>query len=87
MPVVASIVTLATTQTLIATGGGAADKVTVIVKNASAAIFLGGAGLTTATGLPLATTEAVSLDLGPGDLLYAIASSGTPTVAVLKTRQ
>lgn len=88
MPIVASIQTLSTAAQIIAQAGPSmSDKVTVVVKNPSATIFLGGVNVTSATGMPLAATDAISLDLGPGDILYAIASAATPTVAVLATRQ
>lgn len=89
MPITTEIVTVSTAATLLASGAGRSqsDKATVIVKNASGAMFLGGLGVTTATGLPLATTESVSMDLGPGDSLYGIVAAATSTVAVLRTRQ
>lgn len=89
MPIVASIQTLSTAATKFVTAPGTlADKVTVILKNPSATIFIGGsASLTAANGLPLAATDSISLDLGPGDDLWMIASAATPTVAMLLTRQ
>lgn len=78
--------TLSTTAELIATGGGGADKKTVMVREASATVFLGGATVTAADGFPLKVDEVFSLELGPQDDLYAIASAGTPTINVIATR-
>jgi hypothetical protein len=59
----------------------------VRLQEASAAIVIGGsAAVTTANGQTVAATSGVrDLILGPGDHLWAVASTGTPTVRVLAT--
>lgn len=86
MPVVATKVTVSSvTPTLIATGG--AIPISVTLANASAAtIYLGGATVDATDGFPLGT-GIFSVDLVQGDVLYAFASTGSPTVNVFKTRQ
>lgn len=78
--------TLSTTAELIASGGAGADKKTVMIRAASATVYLGGASVTSDDGFPLNENETISLELGPQDDLYAIAASGTPTINVLVTR-
>ena len=78
--------TLSTTPELISKGGGGTDKKTVLIRGASATIYLGGPTVTVADGFPMATTDVFSLELGSGDDLWAVASAGTPTVNVLATR-
>lgn len=87
MPISSSEVTVATTATLIASGRDFRDPVTVALKGPSATIFLGGANVTPANGLPIGTTDSFSVDLGPGDTLFAIASGSPATVRTLITRQ
>lgn len=88
MPVINTVVTLnAVSPTLLATGRGM-DTVSVVVSEASANVFLGGEAVTAVTGTQLsATTDRFSADLGPGDLLFGIASAGTPTVKTMVLRQ
>jgi hypothetical protein len=56
-----------------------------IVNGAGGQVFLGGPGVTTATGLPLAASSSISISLYPGDALYAIAAGATSTVAYLES--
>lgn len=86
MAIIAKSVTLnaGPAQTLLETGSG--EGKIVLLRDASADIYLGGDGVTTAQGFKLATTDVLSITLLPGDSLYAIATSGTPTVRVMTTR-
>ena len=86
MAIRATTTTLSTTPSLIASGISLGDPKTVVLKNASATIYIGGADVTTVLGLPLGVGEALTIDLGPGDKLYAVASAGTPTVNTLVNR-
>ncbi len=89
MAIKAEVVSVATTATLICSGGGSvADKRSAIVKNPSggATVYLGGAGVTTATGFPLAAGESVSVDTIASDDLYGIVASLTQNVNLLRTR-
>jgi len=76
-----------TTPVLVASGGfGVEDHKTVIISNASVVVAVGGPDVTAATGIQIAaTTGTLSLDLGPGDELYAVAA-GAATIKVLITR-
>lgn len=76
--------TLSTTAEILESGSG--EGKVILLRDASADIFLGGSDVTAANGFRLATTDVLSLTLYPGDVLYAIASSGTPTVDILVTR-
>ena len=80
--------TLSTTAQLIATGDAASvtDRPSALVSAPSADIYVGGPDVTTANGILVASGANLSVDLGPGDLLYAVASAGTPTVRVMTTR-
>ena len=75
---------LSTTAELLETG--VPEGKIVLLRDASADIYLGGADVTVANGFKLATTDILSLTLLQGDSLYAIASGGTPTVRLLVTR-
>jgi hypothetical protein len=81
-------VTVATTATLLATGGGEGrgSITTITVKPAVGAngdlVLLGPAGVTTATGLPLG--GGISFALAIGEALYGIVATGTVAVRVLE---
>jgi hypothetical protein len=77
----------AVTPTLLTVGGHSAnDPRTVIISDASALIYLGGSGVTSSNGSSFTTVDKLVLDLFCQDDLYAIASTGTPTVRVFRTR-
>lgn len=87
MAIETAAVTVATTATALAAGGGEGrGGVTVItVKPAaagSAEVFVGPAGVTTATGLPLG--GGISFSLALGEALFGIVASGTVAVRVLE---
>ena len=64
----------------------AALPITVVLSGGSADdIFIGGSDVTAAEGYPIGQGT-LTLLLGPGDDLYAIAGSGTPTINILATR-
>lgn len=73
-------VTIATTATVIYTVPGNTTQ-TVLVRNPSAvSIYVGAASVTTANGFELATLDAASFALAPGDVLYGIVATGTQVV-------
>lgn len=88
MAIQATQFTLSTVATLVATGANAtvSDRATAIVSAPSATIYAGGPNVTSTSGIPISPTGWLSIELGPGDLLYLIAASGTPTVQVVTTR-
>ncbi|MGO9228553.1 MAG: hypothetical protein ACLQKA_04985 [Bryobacteraceae bacterium] len=73
-----------TTATLVATIGSAPDTDGVQVSS-SAAAFLGGAGVLTTTGFPIAANTPVLVPTTGSEplLLYAVVASSTATVSVL----
>lgn len=52
----------------------------------SATVYLGPAGVTTATGYPLTAGEHFAVDLGEFEVLYGIVATGTAEVRVLEVR-
>lgn len=48
-------------------------------------LVLGGSGVTSATGYRLAAGASVTVQLGSGDALYGVVTSGSTTVDVLRT--
>lgn len=85
----AFLANLTTTAELIVSSSGIPASIprTVLLSSASAAIYIGGSTVDATDGYPMdATSAPVAILLGPGDDLYAIAGSGTPTVRVLVTR-
>jgi hypothetical protein len=90
MPILNEHVTLNTsTATLIAGRDNMPQD--VIVHDAehsqSTTVFLGNESVTAANGLHLHSDETIQMTLGPGDQLWAIASSGTPTVHVIRIQK
>ncbi len=58
----------------------------VFISNGSgAAIFIGGAHVTSSNGASLAASTAITLWLFPGDALYAVTASSTSSVGVIQT--
>lgn len=73
-----------TTATLVATIGSAPDTDGVLVSS-SAAAFIGGSGVTTTTGFPIAANTPVLVPTTGAEplSLYAVVASSTATVSVL----
>ena len=81
-----SVTTSATALNAAATTQHPSDMQSVLVKNldASASVDVGPSTVTSGAGYPLAAGESVSMDLsGTGAIVYAIAGSGTVSVAVV----
>lgn len=89
MAVVGAVVAAATTATLLS--GADTDNISgqsIYVTNAGAQpIFLGGSGVTTATGYSLAAGASLPwpIVLGVGEALYGIVSAATENAKVLRT--
>ncbi|MFF0183551.1 hypothetical protein [Streptomyces sp. NPDC005244] len=89
MAVVGAAVSVATTATLLSGADG--DNVagqSIYVTNAGAnPIFLGGSGVTTATGYPVAAGASLpwAVALGVGEALYGIVAAATESAKVLRT--
>lgn len=87
MAIEIAAVTVATTATALAAGGGEGrgSVTTITVKPAAAGgaeVYLGPAGVTTATGLPLG--GGISFSLIAADSLYGIVATGTVAVRVME---
>lgn len=88
MPIAASVVAVGTSATLLALGSSDThDLSQVIVRNDSGTtIFLGGATVSTASGLALPTATAYTVDLSYNDSLYGIVAAATQPIQVFRTR-
>lgn len=53
----------------------------------SDAVYLGGAGVTTTTGMQLLKLESFVFDMYPGEILYAVSTKAGHTVSFLKQQQ
>ena len=83
-----NIETLSTTaEKLVDTTGVTGDiPMTVVLTGGSAAdIYIGGSDVDSTDGYPIGENT-LTLILGPGDDLWAVAGSGTPTINILVTR-
>lgn len=84
MAVSAARVAVSTTAVALSTAGTAGSK--LVVKNTGAvAADLGPSSVTSAGGLDLAAGASVTVEMAPGDVLYAISSGAGTTLAVLRT--
>lgn len=83
-----NIETLSTTAELLVASEGATASLpkTVVLTGGSAAdIYIGGSDVDSTDGYPIGQ-DTLTILLGPGDDLWAVAGSGTPTINVLVTR-
>lgn len=79
----ATRVTVAATATVIFTARGGVSK--VLIRNPTAvSVYIGGSGVTTATGFEIAAGDAVSVALEKQEAIYGIVASGTAIVHVLE---
>ncbi len=81
------IVSVATTATLISAADGGRDGQTVLVQNPAggATVYLGGAGVTTASyGFTLEGGVAFAIDLQVGEALYGVVASSTQNVSAIR---
>lgn len=85
--IVAELLTLSTSAELICNPDATADlPVTVTLTGGSADdIYIGGSAVDSTDGYPIGA-DTLTLVLGPGDQLWAVAGSGTPTINILRTR-
>jgi len=84
----AHIETLSTVAELLVSSDGATASLplTVTLTGGSATdIYIGGAAVDSTDGYPIGQNT-LTLVIGPGDDLYAVAGAGTPTINVLLTR-
>jgi archaellum component FlaG (FlaF/FlaG flagellin family) len=64
---------------------GQSSGSSILVQAGSVTVYVGGSTVTAADGFPIAAGATLTLDLDPGELLYAVAASGSTTVHVLRT--
>lgn len=83
----AARVVVSTSAVALNTDSDPVGGTTLVIKNTSAnAADLGGSTVTAGTGLDLAAGATVTVDLRPGEILYAIRSAAADaTLAVLRT--
>lgn len=82
----ASQVTVGTTAVRMAVAAkGLGGSLSYLVKNldASATVYFGGSTVTTSTGYPLGPGSFMSMDVTPGNDLWAVVASGSAIVAVI----
>jgi len=80
-----SAVTVATTATLLAPANG--DRVSIaIINNGGVTLYVGGSGVTAATGVPIPAGAALA-DSDSTDAYYGIVASGTVDARVLEATQ
>lgn len=77
----AEATTVTTTATLIDTSLATGREAALLRNNGAVTVYLGGSGVTTSTGFPLAAGE--SLTLPRGASVYGIVASGTCNVRSL----
>jgi hypothetical protein len=71
-----------------ATNSGTKDDPVPVTILCTSAIVVGGPGVTAATGFALPAGIPINLQVfGSSEILYAIVSTGTPSVSVLMGRQ
>lgn len=77
-------VSVGTTATLVCTVGSVPENDGVLI-NSSAAAFIGGSGVTTSTGFPVAANTPVLVPTTGAEplALYAVVSSSTATVSYI----
>lgn len=83
-----NIETLGTTRELLVSSQGATaalPKTVVLTGGSADDIFIGGPDVDSTEGYPIGSNTLTIL-LGPGDDLWAVAGSGTPTINVLVAR-
>lgn len=85
MAVTSIATTVSTTATLIATHTDSSKRsLSVLVRcNGGKTIYVGGSGVDSTAGTDVANNEDLSLNLGPGEDLYAVVTTGTTSIKVI----
>lgn len=79
-------VAVATAATVVIVGDTNANGTVVVGNRGAASVYLGGAGVTTATGFELAAGKDAILGLDPGETLYGIVAAATVAVSAFRFR-
>lgn len=86
MTVEAAAVSVATTATALhSTESADSDPISLVIyNNGASTIYVGGSGVTTSTGIPVAAGACLVGELAAGERVYGIVASGTVEARVLR---
>lgn len=85
MAVKPSRVTVTTAATLLTPPTTDAKPGSSVLVRPAADVYIGGPGVTTATGYLVAGGSELAMDLNSGETLHAVAAAGSVSVSVLRT--
>jgi len=85
--ILATAVSVGTTATALPTTALSNRESILIVNNCSATEYIGGSGVTTSSGIPLAAGDHLSKDAGPSVAFFAIVATGTCDTRVVEAAQ
>lgn len=84
MPLSSAQVTVTTSPTLLVAASSSPVLVHLHLHDNTDNVFLGDSTVTTSTGMRLIKQDSFEISLAPGNELYAIITTATATVSVLK---
>jgi len=84
MPLSSSQVTVTTSPTLLVAGETNPVLVHLHLHDNTDNVYIGNSAVTTSTGLRLIKQDSFEISLAPGNALYAIITTSTATVSVLR---
>jgi hypothetical protein len=84
MPLTSSQVSVTTSPTLLVAGETNPVLVHLHLHDNTDNVYIGNSVVTTSTGLRLIKQDSFEISLAPGNALYAVITTGTATVSVLK---
>lgn len=82
MAVTSAQITVTTTPVALSTADVSGNRITIM--NGSAVIYLGNSAVTTTTGLAVNSLAVLTVELDPGDVLYAVCATSS-AASVLRT--
>jgi oxalate decarboxylase/phosphoglucose isomerase-like protein (cupin superfamily) len=86
MAIIAEAQTLSTTSSVVVTSTNHEERVLVKNSDATITVYVGGTSAVDSTdGFPVAAGESITLTLGSGEELHAVAASGTPSINVIRS--
>lgn len=77
-------VTVATTATLIFTAPLAGNSRVLIRNPTAVSVYVGGSGVTTATGFEIAAGDSLGINLSYGDAIYGVVAASTQVVYTIQ---
>lgn len=84
MPLITSQVTVTTSPTLLVAGDSNPILVHLHLHDNTDNVYIGTSAVTTLTGLRLPKLDSFEIQLMPGNSLYAIITTSTATVSIIK---